>query len=298
MTILLFGKNGQVGRELQRTLLPHGELIALGREEADLADPETVSQALHEYNPQIVVNAAAYTAVDKAEQEEEIAQRINGESVEAMARYAKAAGALLVHYSTDYVFDGEKEGAYAPQDKPNPQSAYGRTKLAGENTITESGCSHLIFRTSWVYSAIGHNFIKTMLRLASEKAALKVVADQRGAPTSAELIADVTSLSIAAYRQDMLKTGVYHLVASGQTTWHGLASYAIDRATAMGWKLNLSSNQIQPIPTSEFPTPAKRPANSILDTSTLERPLNLALPDWRQHVDRMLNQLANREIAP
>ena len=291
MKILLLGPNGQVGRELSRTLIPHGDLVALGREQLDLASPELVRQRLSQEQPDVVVNAAAYTAVDKAEQEEDLSRKVNADSIAEMAAYAHETGALVVHYSTDYVFDGSKQGAYQPGDPTNPQSAYGRTKRAGEIALQESGCRHLIFRTSWVYSAHGKNFIKTMLRLASERDELKVVADQIGAPTSAELIAEVTSLALAGYRTGQLSDGIYHLTASGATSWHGLACRAVDRAIANGWKLRLRGGDIQAIGTADFPTPAKRPANSRLDSSDLEEALGLHFPDWTIDVDRVVDQI-------
>ncbi len=293
MTTLLFGKNGQVGTELQRTPLPHGPVVAKGSESVDLAQQNAVSECLEAVRPDVIVNAAAYTAVDKAESEEELARAINADAVSAMADYAARNGALLIYYSTDYVFDGNKEGAYLPDDSPNPQSAYGRTKLGGEEAIRDSGCNHLVFRTSWVYSANGHNFIKTMLRLAAERDELKVVSDQVGAPTSAELIADVTSIALAGYRKGHLPTGTYHLTANGATSWHGLACRAIDRAIDNGRKLKLRGADIQAIGTADFPTPAARPANSRMDSSSLEGALGLDFPDWTVHVDRMVDQVTS-----
>lgn len=294
MSICLFGKNGQVGTELQRTLLPHGPLQATGREAVDLAQPGAVTECLATVRPKVIVNAAAYTAVDQAESNQARAQAINAAAVREMAEYAARNRALLIHYSTDYVFNGDKDGPYLPSDQPNPQSVYGQSKLAGEESIRDSGCDHLIFRTSWVYSVTGHNFIKTMLRLAAERDELKVVADQIGAPTSAELIADVTSLALAGYRQGHLAVGTYHLTANGATSWHGLASRAIDRAIANGWELKLRGQDIQAIPTTAFPTPAQRPANSRLNTTSLEKALSLKFPDWTIHVDRMIDSLTGK----
>lgn len=294
MTTCLFGKNGQVGTELQRSLLPHGPLHAKGSDAVDLTQPGAVSDCLRALAPTVIVNAAAYTAVDQAESEPERARAINADAVAEMAAYAARNDALLIHYSTDYVFDGRKEGAYRPDDAPNPQSVYGQSKLAGEETIRDSGCDHLIFRTSWVYSVTGHNFIKTMLRLAAERDELKVVADQIGAPTSAELIADVTSLALAGYRQGHLAVGTYHLTASGATSWHGLACRAIDRAIANGRELKLRGQDVQAIGTADFPTPATRPANSRLDTTSLEKPLSLKFPDWTIHLDRMIDSLTGK----
>ena len=292
MKILLIGKNGQVGRELQRTLLPLGEVVALGRDGLDLGDLAAVQQVLASQAADVIVNASAYTAVDRAEADEAGAHAVNAVAVGAMADYARAHGALLVHYSTDYVFDGTKATPYVEDDAAAPQSAYGRSKRAGEEAILASGCKALVFRTSWVFSAHGGNFIKTMLRLAGERDSLNVVADQFGAPTSAELIADVTALAVAAYRRAALADGIYHLTASGATSWHGLASYAIAGAKARGAAIKVDPAQICPIPTEAYPLPAKRPKNSRLDTGKLAAALGLHLPDWKIHVDRLIDQLS------
>ena len=291
MKILLIGKNGQVGRELQRTLLPLGEVVALGRDNLDLGDLAAVRQVLERHGAGIIVNASAYTAVDRAETDEATAQAVNAVAVGAMAEYARAHGALLVHYSTDYVFDGAKDAPYVEGDATAPQSAYGRSKRAGEEAILASGCKALVFRTSWVFSAHGGNFIKTMLRLAGERDSLNVVADQFGAPTSAELIADVTALAIAACRRGALAEGIYHLTASGATSWHGLACFAIERARVRGAAIKVDATQINAIPTEAYPLPAKRPRNSRLDTGKLSGALELQLPDWKIYVDRLIDQL-------
>jgi len=292
MKILLIGKNGQVGRELQRTLLPLGELVALGRDGLDLGDLDAVKRVLADQAPEVIVNASAYTAVDRAESDEAGATAVNASAVGAMAAYAREHGALLVHYSTDYVFDGDKEAPYLESDATAPQSAYGRSKRAGEEAIQASGCKALVFRTSWVFSSHGGNFIKTMLRLAGERDSLNVVADQHGAPTSAELIADVTALALAAYRRGAIADGIYHLTASGTTSWHGLASYAIAAARERGATFKVDPAQIKPIPTEAYPLPARRPKNSRLDTSKLCGALDLQMPDWKVHVDRLIDQLS------
>ncbi|MGW8390340.1 dTDP-4-dehydrorhamnose reductase [Pseudoduganella sp. HUAS MS19] len=292
MKILLIGKNGQVGQELQRTLLPLGELVALGRDGLDLGDLDALQRVLAGQAPDLIVNASAYTAVDRAESDEAGAMAVNAAAVGALAAYAREHGALLVHYSTDYVFDGAQDAPYREDDATAPQSAYGRSKRAGEQAILASGCQALVFRTSWVFSCHGGNFIKTMLRLAGERDSLSVVADQFGAPTSAELIADVTALAIAAYRRGALAGGIYHLTASGATSWHGLASYAIERAIARGASLKVDPTQIKPIPTEAYPLPARRPRNSRLDTSKLCGALDLQMPDWKVHVDRLIDQLS------
>ncbi|HEY9318512.1 MAG TPA: dTDP-4-dehydrorhamnose reductase [Achromobacter sp.] len=297
MKILLLGKDGQVGHELQRTLLPLGDVQAYGRQGANLEDLEGLQQLLHDQAPDIVVNAAAYTAVDKAETNQDTAQLINADAVAVLARYAKEKNALLVHYSTDYVFDGRKDAPYDINDQTNPQSVYGTTKLAGETAIADSGCKALVLRTSWVFSAHGGNFIKTILRLAKERDALNIVADQHGAPTSAELIADVTALAIAGYQQGKLATGVYHLTASGHTTWHGLATHVVERARNNGVILKAETANIKPITTEQYPVPAARPRNSRLNTIALVSPLKLQMPDWTVHVDRTVDQLTSLEFS-
>lgn len=291
MKILLFGKNGQVGSELSRSLLPLGELIALGRNDTDLENFTGLNDLLRTHKPDIIVNAAAYTAVDKAENNEVVAYKINAEAVGVMARYACESGILLVHYSTDYVFDGKKSGAYIEADATNPSSAYGRSKLAGEEAIVQSGCNALIFRTSWVFSAHGSNFIKTILRLARERESIEVVADQYGAPTSAELIADVTALAISGLSNKTLSTGIYHLTAAGETTWYDLACYVVSRALANGVPLTLQAQQIHAVTTEEYPLPAKRPNNSRMNSAALSSALGLHLPNWNIHVDRVVDQL-------
>lgn len=297
MRIALFGKNGQVGSELLRTLPSLGEVIALDQNEADFTDPVRLREVLYALAPDVIVNAAAYTAVDKAETDEATAMKINAEAVGVLADYARYNGSLLVHYSTDYVFDGAKDGPYIETDKTNPLSAYGRTKLAGELAVVQGGCHYLIFRTSWVYSAHGHNFVKTMLRLAKERDSLNVVDDQVGAPTSAELIADVTALTIAAYFAGMMDEGIYHLTASGETTWHGLASYTIGKAIEQGAKLKLSPENIHPILTEGYPLPAVRPKNSRLSNQKLMEKLGFAMPDWRHHVERAVAMLGKKETT-
>lgn len=295
MKILLLGKNGQVGTELQRTLLPLGTLVALDRSTADLEKPASLHSVLESHSPDVIVNAAAYTAVDKAETNQDVAQAVNAESVAVIAAYAKERDALLVHYSTDYVFDGSKESPYVPADTTHPLSVYGATKRQGEEAIEASGCRFLIFRTSWVFSAHGGNFVKTMLRLAKERDALSIVADQHGAPTSAELIADVTALAIAGHRQGVCKSGIYHLTAAGETTWHGFASHIVARAAANGVTLKAAVERITPIPTDAYPLPAPRPKNSRLDTSALSSALLLQFPDWTVHVNRTVDQLTALE---
>lgn len=300
MKLLLLGKNGQVGWELQRSLAPLGEVIALDRQSVnvdgnglcgDIGDLQALVQTIRSVRPDVIVNAAAHTAVDKAESEPDLALRLNAEAPEVMAREAKSLGALLVHYSTDYVFDGSGDAARKEGNATGPLSVYGRTKLEGEQRIAATNCRHLIFRASWVYAARGGNFAKTMLRLAQERETLSVINDQYGAPTGADLIADVTAHAVrhvAAHEGD---GGLYHLVAAGETTWHAYASHVIERAQSLrpdlGWKVQ----SIAAVPTTAFPTPAARPLNSRLHTQKLQTAMQLRLPDWQQGVDRMLQEI-------
>lgn len=295
MKILLLGKDGQVGWELQRALAPLGDVVACNRHEAELNQPETIRQLVRNTLPQIVVNAAAYTAVDRAESEPEIAMRINADAVGVLAEEVKRQNGWLIHYSTDYVFDGKKQSAYIETDATDPQSVYGESKRAGELVIETSGCKHLIFRTSWVYAARGQNFVKTILRLARERAELRVINDQVGAPTSAELIADVTALVLYRLMHDQSlaerASGTYHLVASGEISWHGYAHYIIEEALRHGAKLNTVPERVHPISTSEYPLPAQRPANSRLKTLKLRDTFGVTLPLWQTHVQRMIAEL-------
>jgi dTDP-4-dehydrorhamnose reductase len=292
--ILLLGKDGQVGWELQRALAPLGILTALNRAECDLADPLQIQTALEKYEPEVIVNAAAYTAVDKAESDQSMAHRINVDAVAELALYAREMGSLLVHYSTDYIFDGTKPDAYVEDDITNPLSVYGNTKLAGENKIRDALCRHLIFRTSWVYAARGGNFARTILRLAQERESLNVINDQIGAPTSAELIADVTAHAMRDVLSGRAPGGTYHLAAAGETSWFGYAKFVIDRARAarqkQGQTLALAPDGLKPIPASEYPLPAKRPQNSRLNTQLLERSFGLKLPTWESGVSRVLDE--------
>ncbi len=288
--ILLLGKDGQVGWELQRALAPLGELTALNRSECDLVNAAQIQAALEKYEPEVIVNAAAYTAVDKAEEDREGARRINVDAVAELALYAREMGALLVHYSTDYVFDGTKPDAYVEDDITNPLSVYGSTKLDGENKIRDALCRHLIFRISWVYAARGGNFARTILRLAQERGALNVIDDQVGAPTSAELIADVTAHALRDVLSGRAPGGTYHLAAAGETSWYGYAKFVIDRARQQGLPLKLEGAALKPIPASDYPLPAKRPQNSRLNTHLLERSFALKLPQWQQGVARVLDE--------
>ena len=299
MKILLFGKNGQVGWELQRSLAPLGDLVALdfdspGPLAADFSRPEMLAATVRAVAPDVIVNAGAHTAVDKAESEPDLALAINATAPSVLAREAAACGAWLMHYSTDYVFDGSGTQAWREDSPTGPLNVYGRTKLEGEESIRASGCKHIILRTSWVYGARGGNFAKTMLKLAQERERLTVIDDQFGAPTGADLLADLTAHLVRAssVRTDM--SGTYHAVASGETTWHGYAAHVIEFARALGVAIKVVPGSIEPVPTSAFPTPAGRPHNSRLDTRRLREGLDFKLPDWRTGVDRMLTEVLGR----
>ena len=297
MKILLLGKNGQVGWELQRSLAPLGELIALDRHSTvhcgDLSRPEALAQTVRDVRPDVIVNAAAHTAVDKAESEPDVARTLNALAPAAVACAAAEVGAWLVHYSTDYVFNGEGLTPWQESDATGPLGVYGQTKLEGEQAIAASGCKHLIFRTSWVYAARGGNFARTMLRLAQERERLTVIDDQRGAPTGADLIADVSAHAIrqALGAPDASRSGIYHLVAAGETSWHGYASHAIAQARQLKPDAPWKVSEIVPVPTSAFPTPARRPLNSRLNTQRLQQAFGLTLPAWQNGVDRLLAEI-------
>ena len=295
MKILLLGPNGQVGWELQRSLAPLGEVLAMDRHSTeacgDLSQPEALVQTVLNFQPQVIVNAAAHTAVDKAESEPDLARLLNATAPGALAQAAKAVGAWLVHYSTDYVFNGQGQRPWLEDDATEPLSVYGQTKLEGERLIAASGCKHVIFRTSWVYASRGGNFAKTMLRLAQERERLTVINDQFGAPTGADLIADVSAHAIrqvTASDTDATCSGIYHLVAAGQTSWHGYAQHVIETARRLAPEKNWQVQDIAPVPSSAFVTPARRPHNSRLDTHKLQTTWGLQLPDWQRGVDRML----------
>ena len=297
MKILLLGKNGQVGWQLQRALAPLGEIVALERKDAggDLADPQGLAAAVRAAKPQVIVNAAAYTAVDKAESEPQLARLINTEAPAALAREAAASGALLVHYSTDYVFDGSGSAPWQESDATGPLNVYGATKLAGEQAIAASGCVHLTFRTSWVYAAHGDNFIKTMLRLAATRERLTVIDDQKGAPTGAELIADVTAHAISQTLQQPAKAGLYHLTAAGEASWFDYAQYVLALARqARPQGVKTAAGGVQPIASSQYPAAARRPLNSRLDTRRLQAVFGLTLPHWQAGVARVLEEIIER----
>jgi dTDP-4-dehydrorhamnose reductase len=294
--ILLFGRTGQVGWELQRSLAPLGEVVALGSATqeglcGDFLDGEGVARTVRAVQPDAIVNAAAYTAVDKAESEGDKAAQVNAITPGVIAQAAAEIGAWLVHYSTDYVFDGSGERPWREDDPTGPLSAYGRTKLAGEQRIAAANPRHLILRTSWVYGARGGNFAKTMLRLARERDRLTVIDDQFGAPTGADLLADVTAHALRGLLAGTGEAGIHHVAAAGETTWNRYARFVLATAQQSGVTLKAGPDQVEPVPTSAFPTPARRPHNSRLDTSRFCAAFGLALPPWQQGVARMLQEI-------
>ena len=294
--ILLLGKNGQLGWELQRSLSVLGEVVALDRHglsgwSGDLSQPSALAQTVQQIQPQVIVNAAAYTAVDRAESEPDLAHAINAQAPEILAQEAQKLGAWLVHFSTDYVFDGSGQQPWTETDACAPLSVYGQTKWQGEQAVVASGCRYLMFRTSWVYGARGGNFAKTMLKLAQERDALRVIDDQIGAPTGADLLADVTAHALAKVLEPGSESsGNYHLAAAGETSWHGYAQFVLTQAKALGVSLKVQPEDVQAIPTSAYPTPARRPLNSRLNTRKIQDTFGLTLPHWTLGVARMLEE--------
>ena len=295
MNILLLGKNGQVGWELQRSLAVLGHVTALGHDSTehcgDFSNPAGLAETVRTLRPNVIVNAAAHTAVDKAESEPDFARTLNATAPGVLAQEAAQIGALLVHYSTDYVFDGSGSRPWVETDTPAPLSVYGRTKWEGEQRVQQSGCKHLILRTSWVYAARGGNFAKTMLRLAQERERLTVIDDQWGAPTGADLLADVTAHAIRHLQAHPQDAGLYHLAAAGETNWNLYAKYVLDQAQQAQAAIKIKATEVAPVPTSAFPTPAVRPRNSRLDTRKLQTTLGLTLPPWQQGVARMVAEI-------
>ncbi len=300
MKILLFGKGGQVGWELQRSLSVLGEVVALDFDSAehcgDFSNLQGLTDTVRRVQPNVIVNAAAHTAVDKAESEPDLARTLNALAPQVLAQEAKQLGAWLVHYSTDYVFDGSGDAPWKEADTPAPLSVYGQTKWEGEQLIQASGCQHLILRTSWVYATRGGNFAKTMLRLAKERDRLSVIDDQIGAPTGADLLADVTAHALRhvlpLQRHNFLtQSGIYHVAAGGHTSWHGYARFVLEAAHQAGVVLQASPDSVDPIPTAAYPTPARRPHNSRLDTTLLQNTFGIQLPPWQQGVARMLAEI-------
>ncbi len=292
MKILLLGKNGQVGWELQRSLAPLGEVLALDRNSTthcgDLSNLEGLAETVRVFRPQVVVNAAAYTAVDKAESDSSTAHLVNALAPEVLSQACATLGALLVHYSTDYVFDGSGQTPWLETDATGPLNVYGHSKLAGEQGIAKQGAKHVIFRTSWVDGTEGGNFAKTMLRLAQERDKMAVINDQFGAPTGAALLADITAMCL---QQPQALSGIYHLAAAGETTWHAYAEYVLQTAKRLKPEMAYKVKEVAAVPTSEFPTPAQRPLNSRLNCSKLQNDLQCQLPDWQKGVDSMLSKI-------
>jgi dTDP-4-dehydrorhamnose reductase len=285
MKLLILGRDGQVGTALTAVLASLGEIAAYGREGADFSRPDDIERVVHREQPDVIVNAAAYTAVDQAEAEPELARLVNATSPARLAKAAAELGALLVHYSTDYVFDGEKPAPYTEADATAPLNVYGATKRDGELGIAASGAAHLILRTSWVHAPGRSNFIAKILQLAAERDELRVIDDQVGAPTSARLIADVTARLVAqADAGRPLPSGIYHLSAAGETSWHGYARFIVEAAQRRGARLKLTPDKVHPVPSSAFPSPARRPKNSRLSTHKLRSALGYDLPDWRADV--------------
>jgi dTDP-4-dehydrorhamnose reductase len=306
MKILVVGKNGQVGQALQDSLVGLGQLVTVGRDRCDLGNASTVLATLDAEQPDIIVNAAAYTDVDRAEAEPALAMQINAHGPQVLAREAQASGAMLIHYSTDYVFKGDKNAPYTETDPTAPQSSYGRSKLAGEEAIATETSRYLILRTSWVHSAVGKNFIKTILRVAQNQESLRVVADQIGAPTSAPLIAGVTAELIRQYQQipaadaqsaRKFPYGCYHLTALGDTSWHAYACLIVELAKQAGLSLKATAESITPIPTQAYPLPAPRPANSRLDTAKLREAFGVSLDRWQVGVQQTITLLAQQLVS-
>ena len=300
MRILLLGKNGQVGWELQRSLALLGDVVALdfdspGPLKADFSLPESLAATVQAVAPQIIVNAAAHTAVDRCESEPERARALNAEAPAVLARAAREHGATLVHYSTDYVFDGSGSSPWREGDATGPLSVYGATKLAGEEAIRKSGCAHLVLRTSWVHSARGGNFARTMLKLGSEREALSIVHDQVGAPTSAELLADSTATMLRRLQLEPALAGTYHVAAAGECSWYDYAQHVFAFARAHGRLLKVTPESVSPIASSAYPTPAARPANSRLDTAKAGAAFDLAFPTWETGVERSVAEMLDQK---
>jgi dTDP-4-dehydrorhamnose reductase len=295
MKILLLGANGQVGWELQRSLAPLGEIMACDLNEVDITDSAALATLVSDYAPRVIVNAAAYTAVDQAESDQDAAFKVNRDAVKVLAEGAKKLDAWLIHYSTDYVFDGNQATPYKEDDSTNPTSVYGDSKWQGDQAVIDSGCKHLIFRVSWVYASRGHNFIKTMIRLAKEREELRVVSDQIGVPTSAELIADVTAFGLLrvtrASAADSDYSGIYNLAPTGAISWYDFACFILSEVASRGVQLKVKAEGVQPITSAEFPQVAKRPSNSRLDTTRIKQAFDIHLPQWQYHVRRTIEEL-------
>ncbi|MBM4052940.1 MAG: dTDP-4-dehydrorhamnose reductase [Planctomycetes bacterium] len=292
MRILLLGSGGQVGHELRRSLALLGDVVALDHPAVDFGQPETVAGIVTSVSPAMIVNAAAYTAVDRAEEEPGLAHAVNAESVEVLARCAAAAGSLLVHLSTDYVYPGTGDRPWVESDPTGPLSTYGRTKLAGDDAIIRSGCRHVILRTSWVYASRGKNFVRTILRLAAERERLSVVDDQFGVPTAASFLADVSARVVERHKHEPgAPSGVFHAAPTGSTTWFGVAQAVLERARSRGVAFKLCQGGLTPCTTAEYPLPAARPRNSRLSVDRLQRVFGVRCPDWREDLNRIVDEL-------
>ncbi|SAI67182.1 dTDP-4-dehydrorhamnose reductase [Bordetella ansorpii] len=296
MKLLLLGAAGQMGQALLPALRRLGDLTALGRAQADLTQIQALRDVVDAIAPDVIVNAAAYTAVDRAEHQQALARQINAEAVAVLADIARERDALLVHYSSDYVFDGRKAGAYVESDAAHPLNVYGQTKLAGDNAVRESGCRALVLRTSWVYATHGENFVRTVLKLAATQNTLRMVSDQVGAPVSADRLAAVSVQAIVAHQAGLLASGLYHLAPTGAVDRHGLACHIVERARAHDPALGLRLENIEAIPTPDDPALARRPRNSRLDSSALSRALGIALPDWREDLDAAIQTLMRSNL--
>lgn len=291
--ILVTGMNGQVGFELMKTLAPLGKVIGVDVKECDLAQSAMIDALLDRVKPDIIVNPAAYTAVDKAESEPTVAHAINAQAPKTLARQASRRNIPIIHFSTDYIFDGTKEESYVEDDTPNPKSVYGKTKWLGEEAVRQNAAKHVILRASWVFGAHGVNFLKTMLKLSKERDKMSIVSDQIGAPTSARMLAEVTAEIVKQLLQEFSyrKYGTYHLVADGETSWYGYAKYVVEQANALGMETKLTPKNIKAIKTKDFPLPASRPANSRLDTAKVKETFGVTLPTWQSEVDLVLSEL-------
>ena len=293
MKILVTGKNGQVGFELMRTLAPLGTVVGVGVKECDLAQSAAIDALLERVRPDIIVNPAAYTEVDKAESQPTIAHAVNAQAPKLLARYAARHNIPIIHFSTDYVFDGKKDGPYTEEDEAKPTSVYGKTKWLGEEAVRKLAAKHIIIRTSWVFGSHGVNFLKTMLKLAAERDKLSVVSDQYGAPTSARMLAEAVAQIITELGEpgSYRKYGTYHVAARGETSWHGYAQVVVERAIKLGLDLKISPKEIKPITTKEYPMPAPRPANSRLDTTKVSMTFSVSLPKWQDEVEKVIQEL-------
>ncbi|NMK47491.1 dTDP-4-dehydrorhamnose reductase [Achromobacter sp. Bel] len=298
--ILVLGRDGQLGFELRRSLAPLGNVTAVGKSECDLTYPLQLARLVRREKPDVIVNAAALTSVERAEEDVVRAMRINGEAAGELAALAASRSALIVHYSSDYVFDGAKPDPYVESDRPAPLNAYGRSKLAGERAVRAMNPAHLVFRTSWIYGVFGSSFLRSVLMALRQPEPLRVVSDQRGAPTGAAFIADVTALAVARYLHGGagFPFGLYHLAAAGHASWHEYACYVAEQARIAGLPITLTPADIQPVPSSEYPSTARRPLNSCLDTGLLERQFGIHAPPWRDGVRHALAAMAgSRNLA-